>query len=86
MYIMHIIHLSDTCDNQVVEVQSNSRHGCIDAYLKRNAWARKAPNSMERLPDRQLLVDYDDEVCILQAINEQVITAKWVWKSECVEL
>lgn len=82
MYIMHFIEIAESGDSQTVEVISNSRHECVMAYLKRNAWNCKAPNSLERLTDRRLLADYDEEVCIMQAVTEQVVTARWVWKAD----
>lgn len=82
MYIMHFIEIAESGDSQTVEVISNSRHECVMAYLKRNAWNRKTPNSLERLTNRRLLADYDEEVCIIQAVTEQVVTARWVWKAD----
>ena len=79
---MHFIEIAESGDNQTVEVISNSRHECIMAYLKRNAWNCKAPNSLERLTDGRLLVEYNEEVCIMQAVTEQVVTALWMWKAD----
>lgn len=81
MYIMHIIGLADNGDNQVTEIQGYSRSECVTAYLERNAWSHDKPNYYERLSNARLLVDYDEEVCILQSITSQVITARWVWKN-----
>lgn len=82
MYIMHFIEIAESGDSQTVEVISKDRHSCVTAYLKRNAWNCGQYNSMERLSNKRLLVDYDEEVCILQAVTEQVVTARWVWKSD----
>ena len=82
MYIMHFIEIAESGDSQTVEVIGKDRHDCVTAYLRRNAWSCSDYNYMERLSNRRLLVDYDEEVCILQGVTEQVVTARWVWKTD----
>lgn len=82
MYIMHFIEITDCSDSQVVEVRANSKNDCVRAYLQRNAWLSNQPNHYKRLSGGRLMADFDDEICIMQTLTPNIVTALWIWKDE----
>lgn len=75
MYIMHIIELTNGENRDIIEVQGNSKSECIHTYLTYST--HDEPDYAVQLNDTTWLIGYKEEVCTLQSVTTEVMTAQW---------